>query len=278
MAKYKKFLGLGIAGNFALHLAQAGELEEFKDIITSDEAAPKGIFPFYLPSPIPAKKNLNIYPLSSQYIKLPKEDVNIQAEPEIGLVCSLTYTVGKLSKITPTHFGAYNDCSIRVAGANKISDKKNWGIYSKGFSNNLIAIDIFKEGGNIDNYSIASFLIRDSQLHPYGENVKLSGYSYFYEKLLDWILTQMVFQEDFGPLESIEEYVLACDNPTQLLISIGATRYTEYGEKTFLKLGDEIMVVVYNHNEVSYEKLIQSIKDKECDANTMSILSQEVIA
>ena len=38
------------------------------------------------------------------------------------------------------------------------------------------------------------------------------------------------------------------------------------------------MVVVYNHNEVSYEKLIQSIKDKECDANTMSILSQEVIA
>lgn len=277
MAKYKKFLGLGIAGNFALHLAQAGELEEFKDIITSDETAPKGIFPFYLPSPVPTKKNLNIYPLSSEYIKLPKEDVNIQAEPEIGLVCSLTYTVGKLSKITPTHFGAYNDCSIRVAGANKISDKKNWGIYSKGFSNNLIAIDTFEEGGNIDSYSIASFLMRDSQLHPYGENVKLSGYSYFYEKLLDWMLTQIVFQEDFGPLEAIEEYVLACNNPSQLLISIGATRYTEYGEKTFLKLGDEIIVVVYNHNEVTYPKLIQSIKDKEYDLTTMSILSQKVI-
>lgn len=278
MAKYKKFLGLGIAGNFALHLAQAGELEEFKDIITSDEAAPKGIFPFYLPNPIPTKKNLNVYPLSSEYIKLPAEDVNIQAEPEVALVCSLTYTAGKLSKITPTHFGAYNDCSIRVAGANKISDKKNWGIYSKGFSNNLIAIDTFEEGGNIDNYSIASFLVRDSQLYQYGENVKLSGYSYFHEKLLDWILSQILFQEDFGPLESIEEYVLACDNPTQLLISIGATRYTEYGEKTFLKLGDEVMVAVYNHNEVSYEKLIQSIEDKECDPNTMSILSQEVIA
>lgn len=277
MAKYKKFLGLGIAGNFALHLAQAGELEEFKDIITSDETAPKGIFPFYLPSPVPTKKNLNIYPLSSEYIKLPKEDVNIQAEPEIGLVCSLTYTVGKLSKITPTHFGAYNDCSIRVAGANKISDKKNWGIYSKGFSNNLIAIDTFEEGGNIDSYSIASFLMRDSQLHPYGENVKLSGYSYFYEKLLDWILTQIVFQEDFGPLEAIEEYVLACNNPSQLLISIGATRYTEYGEKTFLKLGDEIIVVVYNHNEITYPKLIQSIEDKEYNLTTMSILSQKVI-
>jgi len=277
MAKYKKFLGLGIAGNFALHLAQAGELEEFKDIITEDEAAPKGIFPFYLPSPVPKKKNLNIYPLSSEYIKLPKENVNVQAEPEVGLVCTLTYTAGKLSKITPTHFGAYNDCSIRIAGATKISDKKNWGIYSKGFSNNLIPIDAFEEGGNIDSYSIASFLIRDSQLHPYGENVKLTGYSYFYDKLLDWTLNQMTYQEDFGPLEAIEEYILTCDNPTQLLISIGATRYTEYGENTFLQVNDEVIVILYNHDKISYEKLIESIKNKECDLNIMSVLSQEVI-
>ena len=48
MTQYENFLGLGIAGNFALHLAQAGELEDFKDIITEDEAAPKGMFPFYL--------------------------------------------------------------------------------------------------------------------------------------------------------------------------------------------------------------------------------------
>jgi len=52
MQNYKNFLGLGIAGNFALHLAQAGELEDFKDIITADEAAPKGMFPFYLPKPV----------------------------------------------------------------------------------------------------------------------------------------------------------------------------------------------------------------------------------
>ena len=132
MAKYKKFLGLGIAGNFALHLAQAGELEEFKDIITADEAAPKGIFPFYLPRPaspleqdsLHAKEILTTYPLSSDNIKLPNEDVNVQAEPEVGLICDLEYHMGILSKITPTYFGAYNDCSIRVAGAKKISDKK----------------------------------------------------------------------------------------------------------------------------------------------------------
>lgn len=54
---YKDYLDLGIAGNFALHLAQAGELEEFKDIITADEAAPKGIFPFYLPSYTPSSNS-----------------------------------------------------------------------------------------------------------------------------------------------------------------------------------------------------------------------------
>ena len=277
MAKYKKFLGLGIAGNFALHLAQAGELEEFKDIVTEDEAAPKGIFPFYLPRPTSAKKDLNIYPLSSEYIRLPQKNVNIQAEPEVGLICTLEYTAGKISDITPTHFGAYNDCSIRIAGAEKISDKKNWGVYSKGFSNNLIEIDRFEEGGNVDNYSIASFLLRDSQLHPYGENVTLNGYSYFYKKLLDWIVYQITYQENFGPLEAIEEYVLACDNPTQLLISIGATRYTEYGEKTFLALGDEVIVVLYKHKEISYEELIQTIKSKDYTSKSMSILSQQVI-
>lgn len=285
MAKYKNFLGLGIAGNFALHLAQAGELEEFKDIITADEAAPKGMFPFYLPRPtselgkteLHAKEILSTYPLSSEYIRLPKENVNIQAEPEVGLVCDLEYTVGKLSKITPTYFGAYNDCSIRVAGANKISDKKNWGQDSKGFSNDLIAIDKFEDGGVMDNYAIASFLRRDSIVHAYGEDVELNGYSYFYEKLTDWMLNQLVTQEDFGPLESIEEYILACDNPTQAIISIGATRYTEYGETTFLKTGDEVVIIIYNKEEISHKDVVESVKNKSYDKKTMSVLAQKVI-
>ena len=284
MAKYKKFLGLGIAGNFALHLAQAGELEEFKDIITADEAAPKGMFPFYLPRPaiaveqqaLDAKEILSTYPLSAENIKLPKEDVNVQAEPEVGLVCDLEYTAGKLSKITPTYFGAYNDCSIRVAGASKISDKKNWGADSKGFSNTLIKIDKFEDGGVMDNYSIASFLRRDDKVHAYGEDVELNGYSYFYEKLLDWMLKQLITQEDFGPLEPIEEYIMACGNPAQAIISIGATRYTEYGEKTFLKVDDEIVIVVYNRDKISKDELVKSVKTKSYDNNIMSVLAQKV--
>lgn len=278
MSKYKNFLGLGIAGNFALHLAQAGELEDFKDVITADEAAPKGMFPFYLPKRAKgAKEILNTYPLSSSLIKLPNQDLNIQAEPEVGLICQLEYINNKLSKITPTHFGAYNDCSIRVAGASKISDKKNWGENSKGVSENLIKIDKFEDGGIMDGYSICSFLKREDELYAYGEDVELKGYSYFYEKLQKWMVEQINTQKDFGPLEPLSEYIAACKNPKDAIISIGATRYTPFGEATFLKEGDEVFVVLYNNTLISLDDVIQSIKNNSYDLSNISILKQKVI-
>lgn len=285
MPKYEKFLGLGIAGNFALHLAQAGEEKFFKDIITADEAAPKGMFPFYLPKPnfpidgftLHAKDILSIYPLSSAIIRLPKMAANIQAEPEVALVCELSYTAGKLSKITPTYFGAYNDCSIRTDEATKISEKKNWGEDSKGLSNTLIQIDKFEDGGVMDNFSLCSFLRRDTEIHAYGENTHISGYSYFYEKLLDWMLKQINTQENFGPLETIEEYILACGNPKNAIISIGASRYTEYGEKTFLKAEDEMIVIVYNSTNLTYENIKECVKNNAYDAKNMSVLAQKVL-
>jgi len=278
MKDYINFLGLGIAGNFALHLDQAGELEEFKDIITADEAAPKGMFPFYLPKPVPeAKEILTTYPLSSKTIKLPSKEQNIQAEPEVGLTCKLEYTNNRLSRIIPTHFGAYNDCSIRVAGANKISDKKNWGEASKGISENLIAIDKFSDGGIMDNYSICSFLRRDEEVNAYGEDVELSGYSYFYEKLLDWMLNQINTQKEFGPLEPLSEYISACQYPKEAIISIGATRYTPYGESTFLKMGDEIIIVLYNAKNITYDDILKSLKNGSYDESNISLLAQKVV-
>ncbi|MDA7817600.1 DUF5718 family protein [Sulfurimonas sp.] len=278
MAQYKDFLGLGIAGNFALHLDQAGEAEDFKDIITADEAAPKGMFPFYLPQPVKnAKEILNTYPLSSDTIKLPQEDVNVQAEPEVGLTCKIEYVDGNISKIIPTHFGAYNDCSIRVKGASKISDKKNWGKSSKGISNNLIAIDKFELGGIMDDYSICSFLRRDGEVHAYGEDVELSGYSYFYNKLLDWMSNQINTQKDFGPLEPLSEYISTCNYPSEAIISIGATRYTPYGESTFLKNADEVIIVVYNITKILHVDVLESVKNSNYDTSKMSILAQKVI-
>ena len=282
MSDYKEYLGLGIAGNFALHLAQAGELEDFKDVITEDEAAPKGIFPFYLPCEKQdenerPRKMLSTYPLSTDTLELPKEDVNVQAEPEVALVCELTYHNEKLVFIAPQYFGAYNDASIRVAGAQKISDKKNWGANSKGIAAELLPLDIFEEHGMMDNYTICSYLRRGGELHAYGENVKLKGYSYFHQKLLDWIINQVNTQEDFGPLEDVKSYIKACGNPTKLIISIGATRYTPYGEATFLQSGDEVLVAVYNHNRYDVEAIEAALQNEEYDQPAMSVLAQKVL-
>ncbi len=279
MPKYIDFLGLGIAGNFALHLDQAGEAEDFKDIITADEAAPKGMFPFYLPcDKHDAKSMLSTYPLDAKKIKLPQKDVNIQAEPEVGLICNLEYDdAKKISKITPTHFGAYNDCSIRVKGASKISDKKNWGISSKGISDTLFKIDKFEIGGIMDSFSIASFLRRDGKVHAYGEDVELNGYSYFYSQLIHWILNQVNTQKDFGPLEPILSYIKDCNYPSKAIISIGATRYTPYGESTFLDAGDEVIIAVYNHEISSLKEVLGSIESSSYDNTKMSVLTQKVL-
>jgi len=285
MPKYENFLGLGIAGNFALHLDQAGEAEDFKDIITADEAAPKGMFPFYLPSYTPLTENttrtpkeiLTTYPLSHNTVKLPNADVNVQAEPEVGLICKFTYIDGKVDSITPTHFGAYNDCSIRVAGAEKISDKKNWGEDSKGISSTLFSIDKFAEGGVMDSFSICSFLKRNGEISAYGEDVELNGYSYFYSKLTEWIKNQINTQLNFGPLEPLSEYIKACNYPSDVVISIGATRYTPYGESTFLKAKDEVLVVVYNHNTYKVTDVITALKEENHMLKEMSVLAQKVL-
>lgn len=41
------FIGLGVAGNFAGHLEQAGEAADFAKV---EAVQPKAIFPFYVPA------------------------------------------------------------------------------------------------------------------------------------------------------------------------------------------------------------------------------------
>ncbi len=273
MDRFNTALGLGIAGNFALHLQQAGELEDFKEIVTEDEHAPKGIFPFYVPH---KKGLLGVYPLSSKHLLLPEESVNVQAEPEVALLCDITYDAGGVVAITPTHFTAYNDASIRKEGATKISEKKNWGVASKGISDLFLEIDKFSSGGIMDRYRIASFLRREGRVYRYGEDVALSGYSYFYETLLAWMITQINTQEDFGPLEPLRAYLSTCKFPSQAIISIGATRYTEYGEYTYLKQGDEVVVVLYNGTTFSPDEMLERVEQNIIQVPGVSALIQKV--
>lgn len=161
MEIYKNFIGLGVAGNFALHLEQAGESADFMDVVSEDPNGPKGIFPFYIPG---HEGQLGVYPISSDTIVLPKEACNVQPEPEVALICDVEYDAeGKISAIIPKSFGAYNDCSLRVEGAAKISHKKNWGPSTKGLSSTLIPIDTFDQGGDHGpiSYRIVSPTKRD---------------------------------------------------------------------------------------------------------------------
>lgn len=274
MNDYKNFIGLGVAGNFALHLEQAGESADFKDVLTEDPNGPKGIFPFYIPN---REGQLGIYPISSDTIILPQEECKVQPEPEVALICDLEYSAeGKVINILPKFFGAYNDCSLRKEGAEKISHKKNWGEASKGLSSTLMPIDRFEKGGVMDSYRIASFLRRDGMLMRYGEDVELLGYSYFYTKLIDWLKNQMNAQVDFGPLEPIGEYLRAAGYPKQAIISIGATRYTHFGETNFLQEGDEVIVVVYDNTKHCTNPILSMANRNAFEAEGISTLVQKV--
>jgi hypothetical protein len=267
--------GFGVAGNFANHLEQAGESEDFINVEVDEADAPKGIFPFYLKG---FDGFISNFPLSSTSI-VEKKGENIQMEPEVALICDVVYKDGLVSKLTPTHFTAYNDCSIRRKGAKKISEKKNWGAHTKGFSEDLIAIDFFSDGGVMDDYNIASFIKRDNKLIAYGVDSQAVGYSFFYEKLITWLENKFASQTDHGPLENISQYLKSVDFPTRFMISIGATRYTEFGETNFLNVGDELYVILYNRRYEDETSVQKKLADNQIDAlhESCSLLLQKVI-
>jgi len=240
----KNVIGLGVAGNFAHHLEQAGELKDFENVITEAPDAPKGIFPFYLPG---LSTFLGTYCIGTDTLVLPEYEANAQVEPEIALLCDIVYDNDHgVIDLQPLFFTTFNDCTIRKEGAKKISEKKSWGPNSKGIGDKWIPVDRFSEGGVMDNYHLCSFVKRDGTVHPYGVDAPLLGYSYFYEKLKKWLIEKMNTQEDFGPLENISEHLKACHYPAQALISIGATAYAEFGEKHYLQSGDEVYVIAYH--------------------------------
>ena len=234
----------GVAGNFAHHLEQAGELEEFKDVVTQTADAPKGIFPFYLPG---SDSFLGLYSIGTDTLTLPTFETNAQVEPEIAVLFDIVYSDHyEVIDLQAKQFTTFNDCTIRKEGAKKISEKKSWGVNSKGIGNKWIAIDKFEKGGVMDNYHLCSFVKRDGIVHPYGVDAPLLGYSYFYTKLKNWLINKMNTQKDFGPLENIAEHLKACKYPNQALISIGATAYAEFGEHNYLESGDEVYVIAYD--------------------------------
>lgn len=276
----------GVAGNFTGHLEQAGEAADFKNVKTLEQNAPKAIFPTFLPkkeansgpdaSVIP--EFLTIFPFDPKRIIFPKGEEKLQIEPECAIIFDAIWQGDQLVELTPVSFGASNDCSIRKQGAKKISEKKNWGSCTKGFSENQIAFDStnFTQKSNLNDYRIASFLIRNGEVHDYGENSAVRDYSYIYKKLTDWMLDKFNHQQNEGPAEDIHSYLLAAGRPSRILVSIGATRYTTWGESNFLQNGDKAVVVVYPESKYKPEEIKKMAEKVDFSDRTISALIQTV--
>ena len=238
----KDYLGFAVAGNFANHLGEAGEADEFSVIKTDEKNAPKGMFPFYIKG---HKSFLGTYPICDEIVLTHgREDENLQVEAEVALICDFVYENGKVVDLIPTHFSAFNDCSIRVTNGEKLSTKKNWGEKTKGISQDIIKIDDFSQKGVLSKYHITSFVKRDGIVHDYGTTSAVKSYCYFFEKLRVWMIDKLNNQEDCGPLEELTQFMTNAKDAKGILIAAGATAYTEFGKHNFLKKGDEIFVYV----------------------------------
>lgn len=276
ITELSNFIGLGVAGNFAGHLEQAGEAADFVAVKVTDKVAPKALFPFYVPS---HPGQLGVYPLSGDAIFLPEAAVNgdekVQIEPEVALWCELEYEGARVVAIRPRAFGAYNDCSIRRPNAKKISEKKNWGEESKGLAAHLLPLSHFAAGCELDDYRIACYLERGGELHPYGIDSAAVDYSYFHGQLLEWAIDKFNHQQDEGPAEHIQGLLAQAGRPSHALISIGATRYTPFGETHFLQPGDTACVLVYPGSRHSESDIRAAIRSRQF-APDISVLLQAV--
>lgn len=267
----------GVAGNFTGHLEQAGEAADFTKVKAA-QGAPKAVFPTYIPgggNAVP--EYLRIFPFDQSRIIFPQGEEKLQIEPECAVIFKATWQQDKIVALQALSFAASNDCSIRKAGARKISEKKNWGPSSKGFSSQTIQIDKFASGGVLDRYRIASFLVREGTAHPYGEDSAVKDYSYIYGQLTDWLIERFNEQQDEGPAEHLSSYLNACGHPQQLMVSIGATRYTQFGQTNFLKGGDIAVVVLYPGDVYRSDEIEKMAGSGEFNDPAISVLSQLVV-
>lgn len=257
----RNWFGLGVAGNFAGHLEQAGEAGDFVTVVT-EGYAPKGIFPWYAPG---HEGFLGEFPLSNDAIVLPESDtsLNLQTEPEVGLACRVVWDGDTVVSLEPFALGAFNDCSIRRPNAPKISHKKNWGPASKGVAQEFFDISDLTPDGPTANLRLVCFLCDgDGDEHAYGVDSPLVGYSYYGEVLLDWIVERLDNQKGSPetPLEDVGGLMVASGRPQNVLIGIGATKYTPLGESTYLNSGDEAIVRVYDTETGAASELRQLVQ------------------
>lgn len=263
LRSWRECIGLGVAGNVAGHMAQAGEADPVDPGAAAAAATPAAIFAFYLPHPSDvqepgdeaqnshALERLERFPVTNAVIDYPHVagSDKVQVEPEIALLANIVYdSDGRTVKsLVPLQIAAFNDCSIRqLEGSTKLSEKKNWGFGSKGISLASFSVESFEPGTLVDHLVLVSYIKRGGQIVQYSQTAPARSYLMFHQPLLDWIVLQMNTQQDTGKWENIANMLALAKYPTKAWIALGAGEYTTWGEENFLQPGDETVVMVYD--------------------------------
>lgn len=234
--------GIGIAGNFAGHLQQTGEAKGLQG--TVDTQSPQALFPFYVPGA--SDVYLDVNPYSFDVLMLPKDPAaKVQMEPEIALIAKVKYLGTSVLGFEPESMTLFNDATHRNAVVEKLAQKKNWGAASKGIATKVIPLAEFSKSADLDKYRFCSFLGRDGKWSLCCNDVSLGDYSYSYEQLIAWLVSQSNAQANEGALHSIQDLLAQAGYPERILISLGSSRYTSFGESHQLLVKDKVCAVLY---------------------------------
>ena len=83
-------------------------------------------------------------------------------------------------------------------------------------------------------------------------------------------------QIDEGPAENLNAYLNEAGCPEEFLVSIGATRYTDFGEHNFLQNDDESVVVLYPEDKYNLSNITEMVENHDFSNGDVSILCQKV--
>ena len=83
-------------------------------------------------------------------------------------------------------------------------------------------------------------------------------------------------QKDEGPAENINSYLNQINQPEMIFISIGATRYTDFGEHNYLKKGDKTIILLYPHSEFSENDILELVKTNNFSDKRISVLNNVI--
>jgi hypothetical protein len=231
------------------------------------------MFPIYLPG---LDHRLGAWPFHAEQLRLPDEPVDVQPEPEVALRVRLTWDDGGVCALEPLAFAAGDDTSLRRP-AERLHEKKNWGPAAKGLSTTWIPIDTFDGGGALGRYRLACWHVRDGACRAYGEDSAVRDYRLIWGDLLGWMVDRLRNQTEVGPLDHLGTWLDRAGRPDEAVILIGATRYTDFGEGTFVEPGDEVVVVVYDGERYTSQAVAAAIEAGAGSLAHASVLRRIVV-